>query len=723
MHRRALIAVAASLLVNGLGWVHAETVDLNQYYRFPLSIGVGYQNLTALSAFNTPYTIFDIAGSITYPIPSIPVLQPFARAGVVRFDSIDAAFPEKWDHYHLYGSLGLGYVNKFAKNFEAGAEASVGVSEAVFPKAVDSGPVGSPYLLFNLGARISLTPSYSFAISFDPMLRYQLALSPLDSFNGFLLSFGVSGSFRFGEDPDSARAIIRSLRFDGAAIPPVFSAMQGYYAKNKVGSVTLVNTDRQPVTEIEVSFFQPGYMDSPTASATLPLLAPGDSASVPLFAVFNNEVFKKEGKIPLSGQILTTYKLAGKPAEQRQPVTYELMDKTAITWTDDKKLGAFITAQDSALKNYTAWVSDIIRSKGHELPNYNEPLQTAMQIYDALRVLGIFYQEDPASPFTRVQGAAETVDSVTLPRLTLKRKYGDCDDLTALFCSLLETRNVETGFITVPGHIYAVFNTGAAASSAREFSPDRNMVLLQDDTVWIPVEVTMLDGNSGFLEAWTRGMELWKANEKSRAFFRTREAQQVYGPVVLEEKDLGLQYGNEEKIATVFRQDRDRLGDVVLKSVTAEADRSKAKGDYNRLGMLSAQFGRLKEAEEAFGKALKVDPKYTSALVNLGNVAFLRKDYKKAIDTYKSVLPILGKPEWGSFAANVSVILLVNMARSYSALGNSADARAVLAQASEIDPQKAQQYSYLAAADQGTSRASDSAGHAGRVSFIEEEQK
>jgi tetratricopeptide (TPR) repeat protein len=218
-------------------------------------------------------------------------------------------------------------------------------------------------------------------------------------------------------------------------------------------------------------------------------------------------------------------------------------------------------------------------------------------------------------------------------------------------------------------------------------------------------------------------MELWKANEKSRAFFRTREAQQLYGPVVLEEKDLGLQYGNEEKIATVFRQDRDRLGDMVLKSVTAEADRSKAKGDYNRLGMLSAQFGRLKEAEEAFGKALKIDPKYTSALINLGNVAFLRKDYKKAIDTYKSAIPLLGKADKGSFAANVSVILLVNMARSYNELGNGTDARTVLAQASEIDPQKAQQYSYLAAADQGSSRASDSAGHAGRVSFIEEEQK
>lgn len=723
MHTRTLLAGVAVVALAAFGHSQAEQVNLNQYYRFPLSLGVGYQSLTALSAFNTPYTIFDIAGTVTYPLPSIPVLQPFARAGVVRFDSIDAVFPDKWDHFHLYGSLGMAYINRFAKNFEAGAEASLGISEAIFPKAVDTGPVGSPYLLVNVGGRVSLTPSYSFAINFDPTLRYQLALSPLDTFNGLLFSFGVSGSFRFGEDPDSARAIIRSLRFDGAAIPPVFSAMQGYYAKNKVGNVTLVNTERQALTDIEVSFFQPGYMDSPTASAAIAKLAPGESAAVSLLAVFNDEVFKKEGRIPLSGQIIATYKQAGRAAEQRQPVTYDLLDKTAITWTDDRKIGAFITSQDSALKNYAAWVSDIIRTKGHELPNYNEALQTAMQVYGALRVLGIFYQEDPASPFTRVQGAAQAVDSVTLPRLTLKRKYGDCDDLTALFCSLLEARNVETGIITVPGHIYAAFNTEAPASALREFSADRTMLLIQDDRIWVPIEVTMLDGNSGFLEAWTRGMELWKANEKTRAFYRTREAQQLYGPVVLEEKDLGLQYGDDEKIAVTFRQDRDRLADSVLKPMMAESERSKSKTDYNRLGMLSARLGRLKEAEDAFGKALKLDPKYTSALINLGNVAFLRKDYKKAIDTYRSAIPTLGRPEKGSFAGNVSVILLVNLARSYSALGNTSEAGSYLAQATTIDPEKAGKYSYLAASDQGASRAADSSGLSGRVSFVEEEQK
>jgi tetratricopeptide (TPR) repeat protein len=138
--------------------------------------------------------------------------------------------------------------------------------------------------------------------------------------------------------------------------------------------------------------------------------------------------------------------------------------------------------------------------------------------------------------------------------------------------------------------------------------------------------------------------------------------------------------------------------------------------------MLSAQLGRLKEAEDAFGRALKIDAKYTSALVNLGNVHYLRKDYRKAIDTYRSVIPLLGKPDKGTFAANASIILLVNMARAYSSLGNAGEARNALAQASQIDPERAQSLASLTPVDPGASRAAD-AGAAARVNFLEEEQK
>ncbi|MBN2551801.1 MAG: hypothetical protein JXB06_03475 [Spirochaetales bacterium] len=90
----------------------------------------------------------------------------------------------------------------------------------------------------------------------------------------------------------------------------------------------------------------------------------------------------------------------------------------------------------------------------------------AIQVFQALGEISCLYQADPALPFTKVQGNPLVIDSISLPRDTLTRITGDCDDLTVLFCSLMETAGVETGFITVPGHIYATFNTRVAARSS-----------------------------------------------------------------------------------------------------------------------------------------------------------------------------------------------------------------------------------------------------------------
>jgi transglutaminase-like putative cysteine protease len=44
-------------------------------------------------------------------------------------------------------------------------------------------------------------------------------------------------------------------------------------------------------------------------------------------------------------------------------------------------------------------------------------------------------------------------DSLNYPYQTLFYRGGDCDDLSILFCSLMESLGVASAFITVPGHI------------------------------------------------------------------------------------------------------------------------------------------------------------------------------------------------------------------------------------------------------------------------------
>ena len=111
-------------------------LDYNTYYRFPLSIGVEYQSLSPFGDYGSNFHIYEIAAYLRWPIPSIPVLQPTLRLGIMYFDSQDSVDPEEWDHQHYYGALGILYSNRFSKNFEIGAEIFGGYSQAVFPNLI-----------------------------------------------------------------------------------------------------------------------------------------------------------------------------------------------------------------------------------------------------------------------------------------------------------------------------------------------------------------------------------------------------------------------------------------------------------------------------------------------------------------------------------------------------------------------------------------------------------
>ncbi len=717
MKRRALAALLLAAALASASWAQAQGVDYNEYYRFPVSVGVEYQSLTPLQSYDGDYNIFDVSAAVRYPLPALSVVQPFARLGLTRFDSTDQLFPDKWDHVHWYGTVGAAYANRFARNFEVGADLEAGLSEAVFSEAVDDGAVGSLNVLLGAGARISLDPSYALTIDIRPSIRWMRSLSSLDKYDGLLFGLGFAASFRFGEDPDSARAIIRSLRFDEISVAPVFAAMQSWYVKNPVGKVRLTNTSRSTLNDLQVSFVQTGYMDSATVAARIPEVKPGASLEVPLLAAFNEQVFTTNGVTPLTGEVIAAYSIKGRPAEQRQSVTYDLLDKTAIAWDDDRKVGAFVTPADSALQNYVSFVRQSLKEAA--LGQYNEPLQTAMQVYAALAEIGLLYQADPVSPFTKAQGNAAVVDSVKLARDTLKRGTGDCDDLTVLFCSLLESAGVETGFVTVPGHIYAAVNTRTASRRFRELHPDRGLFLDVDGSLWVPVEITMI-GRSDFPAAWRQGADLWRSCEKDpaqRGFYRTREAQSLYRPVGLRESDLGLQYGRPENIARRFGADILKLSEAIVQDHAAEARRTGAKEDYNRLGLAYARFGRYDDAAQAFGRAAAMDPGYLAPRVNLGNIAYLRREYGGAVRAYQAALDAL--KQRGQEQSPTAVAVLLNLSKASYELERYPDAQTYFSQARQLDPDTVQEFAYLGSG--GGARAGDISGAAARPLFVDEE--
>ena len=93
------------LYISGLCFSQSISVDYNDYYKFPLSLGIEYQTLSPFADYASTYNIFDLSANIRWPIPSKPVLQPALRFGMMSFDNQDLVDPLKWDSTHWYGMM------------------------------------------------------------------------------------------------------------------------------------------------------------------------------------------------------------------------------------------------------------------------------------------------------------------------------------------------------------------------------------------------------------------------------------------------------------------------------------------------------------------------------------------------------------------------------------------------------------------------------------------
>ena len=702
---------------------YSDSTDYNDYYRFPFSMAVEYQAVSPFADYGSDFNVFEVSAVFRKPLSFAPVFQPMLQIGMGQYDSrnyLEAG--DAWDFKTVFGGLGMAWVNRFSRDFEIGAGLSGGYSQALFANLSSDVTYTMPYLYAEAFGSVALDPSYNLCIEVNPRVKYQSALPDegveLYDFNGFSLGIGLSLHYRFGEDPDSASSIIRSLKFGEIRMPSVFAAMQSYYINNPVEKISFLNKEKTPISNIEVSFYQPGLMDAPTFCASVEELGPGDSAEVPVFAAFNSNVFQAEGITPYTGEIITSYEYKGRTVEQRQTVSFDLHDKTALTWDDERKVAAFITPADSALRNYTSYIRQSV--KNVNFPGYNSEIQEAVNIFNALSILGCMYQSDPSSPFTSAQNNLDVVDSVSLPRDTLKRITGDCDDLTVLYCSLLETLGIETSYITVPGHIYAAFNTKVPSSKYVDLHPSRDLTINLDGELWVPVEITLI-GVSSFNEAWKRGSGEWHAWDKDpekRGFTRTREAQAVFRPVGLKESDLGLQYGNSELLADEVKAD---LSDIRNEAIAFYQQRVKSGGkkqDFNRLGIALSRFADYESAEDAFNKAVRQDGDYIPALVNLANIETIRGREADSLKIYYDILEKLEKagkektPTYGK--------ILLNAARIEYSEGDVETAGDNFNTARQLVPDDSLAFSYIAGADEGTKAAS--AEFSENLIFIEDEE-
>jgi transglutaminase-like putative cysteine protease len=307
----------------------------------------------------------------------------------------------------------------------------------------------------------------------------------------------------------------------------VFPVSYAWYEKNSIATVSVFNNEPNAITDVSLSFYLERYMNQPTTFGTVPRLLPGERIEIPVTALFNESMLSLLENITASARVAVDYRSLG--ARKRADFALEMpvYHRNAMSWDDDRRASSCVSARDPAAVYFARYVESALRSR--MVSGVPPNVQYAAALFETLNVYGMNYVIDPASSYIDLSENASALDSLNYPYQTLFYRGGDCDDLSILFCSLLEVLGIETAFITIPGHIYMAFDAGGDAGFFKagdliEYSGKR----------WFPVEITI--PQSGFYIAYRTGLREWNTapdtpSADGRAIYPMKESRELYQPV------------------------------------------------------------------------------------------------------------------------------------------------------------------------------------------------
>ena len=564
------------------------------------------------------------------------------------------------------------------------------------------------YIAGGLGVYYSLLPFFSLGLDFH--YRNNLAL-----YSGLCISLGTtfhvplkkSDRVRIEKElPEKPQPLEKKVLPKGTMLGlgsiefgSVFPVLFKYYDTNPVGKVVLNNWGSDSISDISVSFFVERYMNNPKKCEAPDKMKGGEEAEVELYALFTDDVLNITEGTKVSAKIVLEYTLKGKSYANEYIETLRLYNRNSLTWDDDRKAAAFVTAKDPMVlefsKNVAGW------TKGRSSRAVNANLSMAMALHEALRLYGMTYVIDPTTPFAEFSKDNLAVDFLQFPKQTLKYTAGDCDDLSILYNALLESVGIETAFITVPGHIFIAFSLDMAPDAARRSFLRADELIFRDDKTWLPVEITKVQSN--FLEAWQAGAKQWRENEarEQAGFYPVHTAWQEYEPVGLPGGPAAISFPPKGEVVSAFLQEIVRFIDREIyprvSKLQAEIRKSNNSPKYiNRLGVLYAKYELTDKALVQFNKILKTQ-EYYPALINMGNIYYLEGQMEKALTYY----------ERAAKKAPDNPRVLLCLARVSHELENYGLVRKSYQELKRVDPDLADQFAYLDLRGEEAARAAE----------------
>lgn len=478
------------------------------------------------------------------------------------------------------------------------------------------------------GATYHISPAFSASLS-GTFRHY--AYTPKPFMNAVSVSAAVSVNLT---ELISARA---RMSGEKAGQDPVFPVFYSWYNDNPFATVRITNEEKTSITDVRTSFYLEKFMGQPKLCSVTRTVAPGETVEVPVRAFFNEGMLDLIETIEAEGKIIVEYRTLGSDRVKEIPVTLQIQHRNAMNWQDDRRAAAFVSPRDPASMWFSRYVSSVVSNRFR--PGVNRNMQYAAGVFESLNTFGLNYVIDPTSAYVD-NSETGSIDFLQFPYQTLMYRGGDCDDLSILFCSLLESIGIDTAFVTVPGHIFMAFSSGMTEEEARRefYAPDE--LVYHDGMAWVPVEITLT--KEGFAKAWRIGAKQWNdASALDKAdLYPLKDAWTVYQPVSVPGAVSRFTLPDENRTMLAFDASLDVLVEREIRPQIIEYRRKLAVNDNrelrNRLGVLYGKYGMLDHARREFTIAAQRGSRH--ARVNLGNIGFLEGDYSAALDSYNRVL-------------------------------------------------------------------------------------
>jgi hypothetical protein len=451
------------------------------------------------------------------------------------------------------------------------------------------------------------------------------------------ITAGIAVHYRYDTQPSTGK-----LEVDYIQSEPVYPIYAGLYKENSLGTLTIQNNESAEITQVNVSFKAGNYTSSQMLCGSFDLMKKFDSFPLPLFADFSDTIqnFTEDGKIP--GELIIEYKLLGATRTSRETLVIPVYNRNSIRWTDPALLASFASPTSPEVLDYSKYAVGIARNQLRS--GLNREMQFAMYLFEGLKVGGISYSFDNATPYMTYHLDQELIDYVQYPFQTLAYHSGDYDDLGLLLASALESVGIKSALIPLENDFIVAFYLNISQKEADNLFDSTDRLLNMGEGYWIPLSMSVL--REGFINSWYRGLEnLYAAidNNENINLVVLQDAWATYPPTGITGSEAQFQKPVEEKIIGAVETD-------LMRYITAEfgpkikavQDDMKREGPsrtlYNRLGLLYVRAGLYDQAKEQFLESSQLDS--ASARINLGNIALLERKYEEAEEWFLGALEI-----------------------------------------------------------------------------------